>query len=205
MSNYEEKTPEGYMKDGQGRLVPDSMVKPVDKARDEIVMEIVEEALKVAGSVSSFKHKALGDIAAFVELSAEEHGVKMGGEKGNVSLRSFDGEYKVQRAIDEYMSFDEQLQVAKVLIDECIHEWSDGSRPEIKVLINSAFQVDKEGRINTNRILSLRKLNIEDPKWLNAMKIIGESLQVDGSKTYIRIYKRGADGKYEHISLDVAS
>ncbi len=205
MSNCEEKTPEGYMKDGQGRLVPDSMVKPVDKARDEIVMEIVEEALKVAGSVSSFKHKALGDIAAFVELSAEEHGVKMGGEKGNVTLRSFDGEYKIIRAIDEYMSFDEQLQVAKVLIDECIHEWSAGSRSEIKVLINSAFQVDKEGRINTNRILSLRKLNIEDPKWLNAMKIIGESLQVDGSKTYIRIYKRGADGKYEHISLDVAS
>jgi len=205
MENQNNKVPEGYMRDGQGRLIPVDMVKPIDKARDEIVREIVAKAMTVAGEIAEFKHKALGDIEAFIELSADTHGVKLGGEKGNVSLRTFDGEYRIQRAIDESMSFDEQLQVAKALIDECIHEWSEGSRSEIKVLINDAFQVDKEGRISTSRILSLRRLNISDSKWQRAMKIIGESLQVDGSKTYIRIYKRGKDGKYEHVSLDVAA
>ncbi len=197
--------PEGYMRDGQGRLVPIDMVKPVDKARDDIVREIVRKALAVAGEIAEFKHRALGDIEAFIELSADTHGVKMGGEKGNVTLRSFDGKYKIERAINESMGFDEQLQVAKSLIDECIHEWCEGSRSEIKALINDAFQVDKGKFINISRILSLRKLDIQDEKWQRAMKIIGESLQVDGSKTYIRIYKRGKDGKYEHVSLDVAA
>ena len=205
MEETKTDVPEGYMVDAQGRLIPVDMVKPVDKARDEIVREIVAKAMNVAGEISEFKHKALGDIEAFIELSAEQHGVKMGGNKGNVSLRSFDGEYKILRAINEYVSFDEQLQVAKALIDECIHDWSEGSRSEIKVLINDAFNVDKAGRINTNRILSLRRLDIVDSKWQKAMKIIGESLQVDGSKTYIRIYKRGVDGNYELVSLDVAA
>ena len=199
------EVPEGYMKDGQGRLIPIDMIKPVDKARDDIVKEIVDKALVVAGAIAEFRHKALGDIEAFVQLSAEQYDVTMGGEKGNVTLRSFDGEYKVERRIDENLVFDERLQVAKSLIDECIHRWAKDSDPRIQVLINDAFQVDKEGSINTGRVLSLRRLNIPDPKWQEAMKIIGESLQVDGSKTYIRIYKRGKDGKYEHISLDVAA
>ena len=205
MEDQNKRVPEGYMRDGQGRLIPVDMVKPVDKARDDIVKEIVAKALVIASAIKKFKSEALGDIEAFVQLSAEQHGVTLGGKKGNVSLRSFDGEYKIQRAIDEYMSFDEQLQVAKALIDECIHEWSEGSRPEIKALINDAFQVDKEGRINTGRILSLRRLNITDNKWQKAMKVIGESLQVDGSKTYLRFYKKGKNGKYEYVSLDVAA
>ena len=199
------EVPEGYMADGQGRLVPIDMVKPVDKARNDIVLEIVSKALSVSGEIAEFRHKALGDIEAFIELSAEQYGVTMGGPKGNVTLRSFDGEYKIQIAIDENLLFDERLQVAKVLIDECIHRWAKDSDPRIQVLINDAFQVDKEGSINTGRVLSLRRLNIPDLKWQEAMKIIGESLQVNGSKTYIRIYKRGKDGKYEHVSLDVAA
>lgn len=205
MKNQNKEIPEGCMKKADGSFMPIERVKPVDIARDELVREIVAKALAVAGDIAEFKHKALGDIEAFIEISAEEHGVKMGGDKGNVTLRTFDGEYKIKRAINETLVFDEQLQVAKALIDECIHEWSKGSRSEIKALINDAFQVDKEGRISITRILSLRRLNITDIKWQKAMKIIGESLQVDGSKTYIRIYKQGKDGKYEHVSLDVAA
>lgn len=204
MESQNKEVPEGYMRDGQGRLVPNDMVKPVDKARNDIVLEIVEKALSVAGEIAEFRHKALGDIEAFIELSAEQYDVSLGGAKGNVTLRSFDGEYKVQRRIDENLVFDERLQVAKALIDECIHKWAKDSDPRIQVLINDAFQVDKEGSINTGRVLGLRRLDIPDVKWLEAMKIIGESLQVNGSKTYIRIYKRGPDGKDELVSLDVA-
>ena len=38
--------------------------------------------------------------------------------KGNVTLTSYDGKYKIQRAIAEYLHFDERLQVAKELIDD---------------------------------------------------------------------------------------
>lgn len=192
------------MEDQLGRLVPVDQVKEIDQARDALVREIVEKALGVSAQIREFKTGVMGDIQAFVDLSAERFQAKVGGSKGNITLLSYDGRYKVQRAIDEYIVFDERLQVAKALIDECIHAWSEGSRSEIRVLINDAFQVDQQGKVNTKRILGLRRLNITDERWKRAMDAIGESIQVTGSKAYLRVYERQADGSYAQISLDVS-
>jgi hypothetical protein len=197
--------PKGYMQDAAGRLVPIETIKPIDLARDSLVAEIMGKARLLNAQIAAFKGAVFGDIASFVELSGEEYGVKIGGNKGNVTLMSFDGRYKVQRAIAEYLSFDERLQAAKGLIDECITEWCQGSRPELQVLVNDAFQVDRAGNINTNRVLALRRLSIDDARWQRAMLAISEAVQVVGSKSYVRCYERVGDtGEYRAISLDVA-
>lgn len=204
--NDPETIPNGYMQDQAGRLVPVSTVKPIDIERDKLVVDIVGKARALNTQIGIFKSAVFGDIAAFIELSAEQYGTKVGGQKGNVTLMSFDGRYKVQRAIAEHISFDERLQAAKALIDECITDWSKGSRPEIMVLVSNAFQVDKEGNINTGRILGLRRLEISDDRWQRAMSAISEAVQVVGSKSYIRVYERVGDtGEYRAIALDVAA
>lgn len=207
MSNTETKTiPEGYMQDAKGALWPKDTVREIDLVRDELVREIVARAKEQSEQLAKFKAGVFGDIEAFVQLSGEKYGVKMGGAKGNVSLLSFDGRYKLQRAVAESLAFDERLQIAKELIDQCIHEWSTGSRAEIRALVNDSFQVDKEGRVNAARILSLRRLDITDEKWGKAMQAISESIQVAGSKTYFRVYERVGDtDQYRPISLDIAA
>ena len=102
--------------------------------------------------------------------------------------------------------FDERLQAAKNLIDECINEWAKGSRPEIMVLVQQAFQTDKEGNLNVGRILALRRLEIADERWKAAMTAIGESVQVIGTKQYVRLYERvGDSGRYVPIALDMVA
>lgn len=197
--------PEGYMEDAQGRHVPIERIRQIDLERDVLVKDIVTRARELEGIIASFKQRTLSDIGAFVELSAEKYGAKLGGKVGNVTLTSYDGRFKIVRAIDERQAFDERLQAAKALIDECITEWVAGSRTELKSLINDVFQVDKQGRLNTNRILSLRRLDITDERWLNAMTAISESLQVVDSKAYLRIYERQADGSYKPLPLDLAA
>lgn len=198
--------PEGYRRDAKGCLVPEAMIKPIDRTRDELVGELARQARIVSDGLREFKNRVFADINAFVDLSGEQYGVKLGGKKGNLTLFSFDGVFKVQVAIAEHMVFDERLQAAKTLIDECIIAWSQSSRDEIKVLVQSAFQTDKEGKINTGRVLALRRLDIRDEKWQTAMKAIGESLQVVGSKEYVRFYERiGDSDQYQPISLDVAA
>lgn len=197
--------PAGFMQDARGALWPKDSIREIDIVRDELVREIVAKAKSQSAVLTQFKAAVFGDIEAFLQLSGEKYGVVMGGKKGNVSLLSFDGRFKVQRAVSESLMFDERLQVAKELIDQCIHVWSQGSRSEIRALINDAFQVDKEGRVNSARILSLRRLDIKDEQWLKAMQAIGESIQVAGSKTYFRVYERVGDTEqYRPISLDVA-
>ncbi|ACA32309.1 DUF3164 family protein [Histophilus somni] len=194
-----------YWKDAKGNLTPEELVKDIDKERDALVQEWVEKAKALNAEMSRFKGGIFGDIQAFVELSAEKYGTKLGGNKGNVTLFSYDGKYKIVRAISDHLQFDERIQAAKALIDECLSEWSEGSRPELKTLIERAFDVDKEGNINTGRILGLRRVEITDPRWLNAMQAISESVQIVSSKAYVRIYERVGDSdQYQPISLDMA-
>ena len=197
---------DAYMKDSKGRLVPLEMVAAVDQQRDGLVKEILAKAAELQKAMVAFKQAAMDDVAAFVELSAEQYGVKMGGQKGNITLMSFDGCAKVQVAISEHLMFDERLQAAKKLVDECLTAWTEDSRAEIKTIIQDAFQVDKEGRVNTARILGLRRLAIDDARWIRAMTAIADSMQVVGSKSYLRIYQRdNPDGRFEPVALDLAA
>ena len=197
--------PEGYMVNSQGYLVPVEQVKPIDIARNDLVLETVTTFGVMQRAMSEMKKRVMGDIDAFVEMSAEQYGVSLGGKKGNITLMSFDGSYKLQLQISEYITFDERLQVAKTLIDECIHEWSDGARSEIRALVNNAFQVDKEGKVSTSRILGLRRLNIDHAKWNQAMQAISDSIQTVGSKSYIRAYQRQGENNWKQITLDFAA
>lgn len=192
------------MKNAQGHFVPLELVKPIDKIRDELVRQIIADAQTLAATIAAFKAKAFTQIAEFVSLSAQDHGLDWGGKKGNINLTSYDAEYKIVRAMDEYFTTNEQLQVAKELIDQCIHRWSEGSNANIRALVQDAFQVDKRGCINIKRILGLRRMDIEDEQWQQAMKAISDSLQVAGTKEYLRLYKKDASGEYQQISLDVA-
>jgi len=197
--------PDGYMEDAKGRLIPTAKVKEVDKLRDELTRNIVATAKGVQTAMRDFRANTLGDIQAFADLSAEKYGARRGGLKGNLSLLSFDGRYKVQVQISEHLAFDERLQAAKALIDECLTEWTQGSPDEIKAIINQAFAVDKEGRVNTGAILGLRRLDIQDPRWREAMEAIADSLRVVGSKKLLRVYERQDDGSYAPIALDLAA
>jgi len=186
-------------------MVPEDMVKPIDKARDELVREIVVRSLGLAADISRFKEASIGDVRSFIDLSAEQYGVSIGGRKGNVTLNSFDGEYRILLAIADCITFDERLQAAKALIDECIKAWTEGARSEIKALIDDAFAVDKTGKINTGRVLGLRRLKISDPKWLRAMEALSDSVTINSTKEYIRIYRRNDKGEYLLVNLDIAS
>ncbi|MCL2608652.1 MAG: DUF3164 family protein [Treponema sp.] len=195
-----------YMTDSQGRQVPAEMVKDIDKLRDQTVRAIMAQVIDMSELLGEFKAGVRDDILAFVDTSAEQYGQKWGGKKGNISLTTYDGKYRLLVAMAEQLAFDERLQVARDLIGECIDRWSEGSRSEIRILVQDAFQVDKAGKISTSRVLGLRRLDISDPDWQRAMAAISDSIQVSGSKQYLRFYERNdATGEYVQIPLDVAA
>ncbi len=197
---------EGFLKKHNGTLIPKDQVKELDLLRDELVLNLAATFIAEREVLRLIKQEVLDDVAAFVELSAEQYGAKLGGKKGNISLMSFDGSCKVQVQISEYITFDERLQVAKALIDECIHDWSSGADDKILTLVNDAFQVDKQGNVSTGRILGLRRLKIDDAQWQQAMQAIADSMTTAGSKTYIRAYERiGQTDQWKVISLDFAA
>jgi hypothetical protein len=193
------------MTDSQGRQVPAELEKEIDKLRDQTVRRIADEAMKMKAVLGDFKKRIRDDIYAFVGLSAEQYGKVWGGKKGNITLATYDGKYRLVVAMSDNITFDERLQIARELIGDCIRKWSDGSRDEIRILVQDAFQVDKAGKVSAARVLGLRRLDIHDPDWQKAMAAITESIQVSGSKQYLRFYERNGQGEYIQVPLDIAA
>lgn len=196
------------MYDAKGRFVPAKLIKPLDRQRHELVLEMVGKARALSELMAAFKAGARDDITAFRCLAAEQYGARSGGAKGNVTLTSYDGRYKITLQVQDRMVFDERLQVAKELIDACLSEWAEGASDKIRALVMHAFQVDKAGQISTERVLSLRSFNIpDDANWERAMQAIQDSMSVQSSTTYLRFYERVGDegDKYTAISLDLAA
>ncbi|RYM49156.1 DUF3164 family protein [Serratia proteamaculans] len=194
----------GYRKNAQGYLVPEDLIRPVDKLRDDVVLNIVEAAKVLRQAMADFKAASMQQIGDFIDLSSKEYGVEYGGTKGNVTLPSFDGQFKILRAVGDHRVFDERIQAAKKLIDDCVIAWSDGVNVNLKALVDHAFRVNKQGRIDVNEVLGLRQVDIDDARWLEAMEAIADSIRVTGTSQYLRIYERQPNGKYEQISLDIA-
>lgn len=202
----ERTIPHGYWEDANGSLVPVSKIKPIDKDRDAVVKGLCEEAKKKSSDLMAFKITAMTTIQDFLERSLAEYDIKHGGKKGNVTLTTFSGKFKIERRIQDKLVFDERLQAAKALVDQCIQSWGKGGNANLRVLVNDAFQVDKEGKISTGRVLGLRRHDIQDEQWLRAMKAISDSTRTASTKPYIRFYERDdASGEYVPINLDVAA
>lgn len=194
-----------HMRDAKGALVPLTMVKPQDQLQDEVVRKIMGYAIALSEQVARFKAHTFDDIGSFEALLAQEYDATIGGQKGNKTLMSFDGLFKVQVQVSDNVVFGPELQIAKALVDECLNEWAEGARDEIRAIVTRAFNTDKEGQINRAEIFMLLRLEIEDPRWQRAMKAIRDAMRVVGSKTYVRCYRRETfDGPWQAVSIDLA-
>jgi len=200
------EVPAGYMLNAAGHLVPEDQVRDQDKLRNDVTLDLVFRAERINAELRAFKKRALDDIDDLVQISADRYGVKMGGRKGNVSLISYDGKYKVVRSFAERLTFTEELEAAKELINRCITRWSEGANDNIRALVDRAFRTNAKGQLRTTAILDLLRLDIEDEEWLRAMEALKDSIMVADTAVYVRFYERvGNTDQYKAIPLDLAA
>lgn len=198
--------PAGYVRNGAGHLVPEHQVREHDKLRDGVASDLARMALDINKALVSFKTKALADIDDLIAISHERYGVTIGGKKGNASITTYDGRFKVERQMAERLSFTEEILAAKELIDRCIRKWSEGANNHLRVLVDRAFRANKQGQIKTGDVLSLLRIEIDDPDWKLAMEALKDSIQVNGTAVYIRVYQRvGETDRYDPINLNIAA
>ena len=193
--------------DKRGEKMHKSMITPDKQLKDELVEKLVLRAKEVQAVLADFKKEAAEEIDAYFELLLQKYGMdaKKGSKKGNFTLENFSGTAEIKVAVNDTISFDEKLNIAKAKIDECLHELTKNASAEIKTLITKAFEVDKKGNVNAKKILALKSYDISHPLWIEAMAIIDESIEIVSSKSYIRFYEREDITKpYVQISLDFA-
>ncbi len=197
--------PEGYMQNATGDLVRIENVREHDKLRNQVAIELAEKAKAISQQLAEYKRQAMADIEDLISIAAEKYGKSLGGKKGNVTILSYDGRYKIQRVYAQNISFTEELKAAEALFLDCIENWSEHANNNLRLLIDSAFKTNKNGQIRTAELLKLLRIDIKDAHWLKACEALKDSILITGSTLYIRVYQRiGKTDQYQQIPLDVA-
>lgn len=201
-----EMTNQDFMKDSKGRLVPIEQVREQDKLRDQVASDLARQAIHIHEALKEFKRQALDDIQQLIQIGAEKYDVQLAGDKGNISVTTYDGQYKVQRIYSERIAFTEELEAAKELFGHCLDRWTEGADNKIRTLVDRAFRTNGKGQIKTGELLGLLRLDIQDEEWQRACQALKDSINVEGTTVYVRVYQRiGHSEQYKMIPLDLAS
>lgn len=91
-----------------------------------------------------------------------------------------------------------RLLARKASIAQEIEAFMDLSAAEYGVQYGGT----KGGHVDVNQVLSLRKLEIQDVEWKEAMKAIADAITVVGKAEYIRFYEKTDNGGYKAIVID---
>lgn len=199
--------PKGYWEAADGSLIPEGKVSDLDKARDEVVKRLVSAAEPLSNDIANFKRMAMTEVDLFVQMSAAQYGHTMRGAagKGNVTLTSFDGRLKVEKAISDRITFDERLQVAKGIFDDFVLRIQKGSNDTVKALLARAFRVDKGGKVSVRALMDLRRTEITDEQWQRGVAALDDCMRVEGSVAYLRFYRRDDETQaYVPITLNAS-
>ena len=192
-----------FREDSRGAWMPESSIKPQDILKDDLVESAADKIVDMRDKMKQLNQEIKDEIRAYIELIGEKYGVKLKGNKGNITLTSYDGKTRIVISISESIYLDENVIAAKELIDEYIEDDIKDDSFDIKQLVTSAFRV-KQGVLDVRSILKLRSLRIDDERWKKAMDIIADSIVVKSSKSCLRLYKQNAEGTMEYVPLDFA-
>ncbi len=197
----------GYMANARGGLDRIENIDEIDKLRDDFVMGVIARASVINKLLRDFKEDTLAEIQAFIQLSANEYKREFGGKKGNVSFISHDGKYKVARANHDFVTFDERMLAAKELFLECARDWASSPNVpnDLVILVEGHFRLNRNGDVSVSEVMRLMQYKIADPRWRTAVEMLKDSIRVQSTVTYLRIFERvGSTDQYKAIPLDIA-
>lgn len=96
-----------------------------------------------------------------------------GGAKGNRIYQAFDSLMKVPATGRRLYRLQFSTADCKKPLEEWLLEWAADSRPEIRAIITRALNTDKEDQVNRSEIFMILRLDIEDPRWQEAIRVTG--------------------------------
>jgi hypothetical protein len=186
--------------DAEGMEVPQKYIPEFDQKRDMVVEDVFEHITTLYAQMREVKEHVTREIAKYLFQVADQFGENW---QGGATIKNFAADKEVTVKKSKKLAFDERLQIAKSKIDSYIGSLLKGQAKDLQALVNNAFRIDGKGHVDVKQILRLRKLQIDNKQWQEAVKLIDESLTVEGIKTYyVFKIKNSEDDSWESIVLN---
>jgi len=188
--------------------VPYKRINKSERANELICSKIVNKATICNKKLFDFKlelkelveesEKAF--IAEFEIARSEKY-------KGNYTFFNFDRSIKIERSVNETITYDEALgMAAKEIFMNFISTSVTSSKDWVKGLILDAFET-KGGKLDPKRITLLMRHEdrANDPEYSRGCSLLKKAERRPDSKIYHRISLKDEAGEYKAIELNFSN
>ncbi|MGJ1287611.1 DUF3164 family protein [Sphingobacterium sp. UBA6308] len=171
--------------------------------RDDSITSMVSYAIQLNESLKGFKKSSFEVIETLYKM-LQEHSNRHAQGKGNVTLDTADGQFRVVFKRSDNTRFDERATQAEAhILDFLTSEYPEGSNTS--KLIRSLLE-RKKGQLDKNLVLKLigMKNDFDNEHWKMGIDLLQESIVPDETRFYAEYFYRSDDGEWLPIVLNFA-
>ncbi len=189
-------------KSASGAEIPSKLIRKVDKKRHDAALRFYAEGIKLHEKLKAFKEKMMADCDKLYKDYLADYNVELKeNSRGGYTMSTLDKEIQVEFSVGQRIQFDDRIDAAKVKFFDYIDEITKGANPELRQIVETAFQTTR-GKLDPKKIMQLLALKIDHPTWKQATELLTQSMSTNLTKRYIQLRKKDAEGKYENLILD---
>jgi hypothetical protein len=192
---------DGNWIDGSGRSIHRDLVPILERKQDEVVEKVFRRLMKLEERIIKDRETIKTWLEKYFEYEDKATGTPR--PTGNLTLKNYSDTLKIKFRQNDVIEFDDRIQRAAGIIRDLLEKWSGDARPQLKALVNEAFNSGQKGKIDRNAIFRLRKLKIDDPEWKQAMDLIDQSVSVAATRRYIQLLARNGGSDYCPLDLNL--
>lgn len=177
-----------------------------ERMKEEKIAEYIKDSSNLNFELAAFKDEVLGGMK-WLKAKMLEMGDAQDTERGNFTVKSADGNSKIEYKNHVLKEFDETVELAEQKLKEYLDTTVKKRNKAHHEMIMQLLERGGDGKLNPElmgKLLSL-ELKINHPVFSEAVKLFGTSYKEVGSKTYIRFYKKDGEKGWDNISLNFSS
>lgn len=170
--------------------------------RDEAISNMVAFAKNLHEQMTGFKNSSFEMIETLYKM-LQEHSDRHASGKGNVTLDTADGQFRVVYKRSDNTRFDERATQAEAhILDFVANRWGNKDDADSKFIKRMLER--KNGKLDKNKVLDMISMrdNYDDPHWQKGIDLLQESIVPDTTRFYAEYYYRSEDNEWIPIVLN---
>lgn len=188
----------------QERLERQQKREAYENLKEETVFSLSTAAMKLHAQMKSFKEQVFSDMSSLYDL-LQDYSDRHRDGKGNFSIESADQKFRISFKNQNLGHFDERAnQAEKHIIDFVNKRFADD--PGTKKLITTLLE-RKKGKLDIKLVQKLYSMedDYDDESWKVGIKLLKESWQSAGSKSYVNFETKDQEGKWVGVVLNMSA
>jgi hypothetical protein len=177
--------------------------KDYEQLRDETALKLVGKAVALADAIKDFKVEVFSDMSGLYEL-LKEYSNRHADGKGNFTIESSDGTYKIEFTRQTLGSFDERADQAEKHIIDFVNSHFAGDE-KTKEFITGLLERSK-GKFDVKQVQKLYAMEASytDPNWLEGIRLFKEAWKLSETKDYTRFFIK-YKSEWKAVNLNFSS